>query len=315
MKDDWQGLITQYTYDGACGFGLFIDDKGFINFYAGNGGEFNADWMHLSTAPALILPSTYPLPWYHIVGVWDGSTNTASLWVNGAPSGCWQHKPGFALTPGQAPLRLGAYGDGKDSASPYTKYCLDGDLAMPAIYNYALTPDQIAQRFAGLGLQRPALDGLLGCWPMTEERGDRLADISRFNRNGRIINHATWMIGGPSFNGSLVQRYTPPTIPPPTRREATDCASRPTTCSTAGGASHRRTRSRSTRNPASMPGAYSTVTTRFMMSLSSSKNRAAPNRTCSCSAQPTPGPPTIPIPSQTRPRPFRSLRAVPDARS
>jgi len=200
VSGDWQGLITQYTFDGACGFGLFIDDNGCVNFYVGDGGQFQPAWLH--TGPTLL-----PLNWAHVVGVWDSSTGTASLWVNGAPSGSWSMPAGFQLKPGTAPLRLGAYGNGAGSSTPYTQYCLDGDIAMPVIYGIALTPAQIAQRFSEKGLQAPEPDGLLGCWPLTEERGDRLADISGFKRDGQIINHATWMIGGPSFDGAGVARF------------------------------------------------------------------------------------------------------------
>lgn len=220
--DQWQGLISQYTYDGACGFGLFLDENGLVNFYAGNGGKFRAAWMHLGTAAALTL-----LDWYHVVGVWDGSTNTASLWVNGAASGSWQ-TPGFQLTPGKAPLRLAAYGDKQGSQPAQTQYCFDGDLAMPAIYNYALTAAQIQTRYQqGISttqaVQPPALNGVLGCWPMTEEKGNVLGDISSSQRNGKIINNATWMIGGPNFNGSLVPRYpSPPTSPPGPYNPTTD---------------------------------------------------------------------------------------------
>jgi len=40
----WQGLISQHTYGGSCGFGLFITDQGRPACYFGDGGAFNASY-------------------------------------------------------------------------------------------------------------------------------------------------------------------------------------------------------------------------------------------------------------------------------
>jgi hypothetical protein len=76
---------------------------------------------------------------------------------------------------------------------------LDGDLAAPALYDRALTEPQIRARLAERGLQLARGAGVLAAWPLDEERGDRIADASTHARHGRLVNHATWMIGGPSF--------------------------------------------------------------------------------------------------------------------
>src|SRR5262249_32647438 len=52
------------------------------------------------------------------------------------------------------------------------------------------------------GLKPPALNGVLACWPLSEEQDDIVADISPYKRHGLIINHATWQIGGPRFNSA-----------------------------------------------------------------------------------------------------------------
>src|SRR5262249_25034244 len=52
-------------------------------------------------------------------------------------------------------------------------------------------------------LTLPGDPDLLACWPLAEERGDRAADVSRHGRHARIINQATWMIGGPSFDADV----------------------------------------------------------------------------------------------------------------
>ncbi|MFP2907799.1 N,N-dimethylformamidase beta subunit family domain-containing protein [Pyxidicoccus sp. 3LFB2] len=188
----WQGLMTQHTFPDKCGYGLFIGEDGRINLYLGDGG-----WH--DNARVLTSPSAIDLhQWTHIVGVWNGTT--AELWLNGVKvvSG----PLAGPVRPGAAPLRLGAYGD-----QGFTSKLLDGDLAMPVIYGRALAPSEIAARYQDRGLHAPALNGVLACWPLTEEKGTHLNDISGNARHGQIINGATWMIGGPSFDNSDVPRY------------------------------------------------------------------------------------------------------------
>ena len=68
---------------------------------------------------------------------------------------------GVAFRPGSAPLRIGAAGQ-QSAAAQF----LDADIAMPAIYGKALSPSEIAARFATSALQRPADASLLACWPL-----------------------------------------------------------------------------------------------------------------------------------------------------
>ena len=57
--------------------------------------------------------------------------------------------------------------------------------------------------------QPKPLRGAVAYWPLDEERGDRVRDISGGDRHGRIINGATWMIGGPGFDAAAVPRFAP----------------------------------------------------------------------------------------------------------
>ena len=209
---NYTGLITQFDLQSGAGYGLFvrfdINDfvahGGSVAFYLGNGGAF---------APANLLevPVNFrtadtwaKLKWHHIVATWNGTTK--ELWIDGEQKATqW-----FAETvrPGPAPLRLAACGE-NSVASRF----LNGDLAMPVIYNRALSSDTIKKRFDEKGLKPPPLNGVLGFWPLSEEQGDDVADMSRDQeRPGRIINHATWMIGGPSFSGEAAQ-FEPPYDP------------------------------------------------------------------------------------------------------
>jgi hypothetical protein len=132
--------------------------------------------------------------WNHLLATWDGETKR--LYVNGQEVGSWPFTGKFVT--GQHPLRLGAMGQ-----SGKAEHFLDGDLAMPAVYGRALTKAEVAERFEGRGLQPPRSRSLLGCWSLQEEKGARVSDSSGHGRHGRIINHATWMIGGPSFKADV----------------------------------------------------------------------------------------------------------------
>ena len=118
---------------------------------------------------------------------WDG--DTATIWLNGKRAATSQLKG--PVRPGRCPLRLGAYGHNGLAAN-----FLNGDLAMPAIYGRVLSDQEIIARFEAKALKTPSKNGLIACWPLSEEDGDQVADIGPQKRGGRIINHATWMIGG-----------------------------------------------------------------------------------------------------------------------
>lgn len=189
--DAYQGLITQHDFPSSCSFGLFIAPRGEIAFYLGDGGQYRAECLHTGGKLAV-------RKWHHIVGTWDGLTKT--LCINGKQVGQWAFSTRFEA--GAAPLRLAAY-----SENGMADKFLDGDLAMMAIYNRVLGEEEILMRFNNQGRQPATGSDVLACWPFREERGEHIADVSRFHRHGQIINRATWMIGGPSFDASKVSRY------------------------------------------------------------------------------------------------------------
>lgn len=184
-----QGLISQEDKQSSEGFALGVGKDGYIGFYLGDGVSPDEALVH-RTKTGLIAPKK----WTHIAAVWGNSRK--QIFVNGEPIASFDFKG--PLKPGPHPLRLGAMGDNGAAQS-----FLDGDLAMPAIYNRALSHEEIRARFQSKGLKMPSSEGLLACWPLNEEKGDRIADTSRNRRHGRIINHATWMIGGPSFKAAV----------------------------------------------------------------------------------------------------------------
>ncbi len=103
-----------------------------------------------------------------------------------------------------APLRLGATG-GTEGAAGF----LDGDIAMPVLYRRSLSAEEVADRYRIRGLKVPSVDdeSILACWPLDEESGDTVRDIKKNQRQGQIINHGSWQIGGPSFRAESIARY------------------------------------------------------------------------------------------------------------
>lgn len=190
-----QGVITQL--DDANGFGLLVFPDGTLGFFSGECAipaetpyrtKFQLGLPDTPTFNAFVTP---PSTWHHVVAV--GAYGHKTIWVDGRIVGQWG--VGQSIAPAACPLRIGAFGQGGKAAG-----FLDADIAMPAIYSRPLTEEEIRTRYAERGLNPPALEpALLGCWPLAEERGEQIADVSGATRNGRLINHGTWMIGGPSF--------------------------------------------------------------------------------------------------------------------
>ena len=188
----WQGLLTQHDYPERCGVGLFLTE-GKIVFGTGSGGSYDAAAFQ-KTKSGLVKAHR----WHHLIGSWDGKTKRifvdGELVAEAAFDG--------PVRPGKTSLRIGAYGEEGKAVNFY-----NGDIAMCAIYDRSLNEEQVSKRFADRGLTAPDKNRLLACWPFGEERGTQVADASDFGRNARIINRGTWMIGGPSFNASSINRH------------------------------------------------------------------------------------------------------------
>lgn len=207
-----QGLISQYSF-GACGFALILGGQQ-IQGYIGDGKEFNFDWFGWST----LSPQITFQKWHHVALTWrkgsrfnlylDG--NLAPLCDHYANNGSFYRGP---LIPGHSPLRLGAYGD-KGGLNGRT---LNGDIAMPALYNRALTASEIKQRFEEVGIgtanykppqSREGVNGLLAWWPLREETGTSVTSRGPRSLTGEVINCGTWMIGGPGFELKFKDLYS-----------------------------------------------------------------------------------------------------------
>ncbi len=187
-----QGLLTQTDDLERSGFALILDADARAGFVLGGVRKVGGG-MPLE-----------PRQWHHVAATWDGAR--ATLWLNGA-----RVASGLAdsLLPSAAPFRLGAFG-----AEGVAEGFLDGDIALPAVYRRALRAEEIeahvvqgrSERYDGAQPGGAAGD-LIAFWPLDEEAGDVVRDMSGNGHDGRIIHRGTWMIGGPAFRGEAVPRF------------------------------------------------------------------------------------------------------------
>lgn len=188
----WQVIAAQWDDARHQGFELGVDESGQLIWRVGGGATDGA--CHVLTGPVLDAHV-----WSHLTAVFDGGALT--LWLNGqrvAAGAGPSH-----LVPAHHVLCLGA-SMARECADDF----LDADIASPALFARALAEADVRRRFAQRGLGRVEDAALLAHWPLAEERGAEVADVSGHNRHGVIINHATWMIGGPTFNPAKVPRFS-----------------------------------------------------------------------------------------------------------
>ncbi|MCF6359394.1 MAG: hypothetical protein L3J29_01380 [Cyclobacteriaceae bacterium] len=200
-----QGLITQSEEKDELSYGIYLN-KGVVELKIGN---------HVLQTP---LGYIIEKKWHHVVATWDGSK--AKIHIDGfLVADALYAKPLLELS---GNLKLAA-----SSLKGKTNFFYDGDLANCLVYNRALNKDEIIVHNNSMALSNPAQSGLLAHWKFSEEKGAIIADESKNNRTGQIINNATWMIGGPSFNDKRGPRLNPNYQPydDPTRGHALRFAS------------------------------------------------------------------------------------------
>jgi hypothetical protein len=98
--------------------------------------------------------STYDAgQWYHLCGVWNRTTGTVSLWVNGTLAGQTDYTDGFATREyGTTPWRIGIANPGAGS----WRWAARGAIDDVRFYNRVLSDNEIRELNAGL----PAPTGL-----------------------------------------------------------------------------------------------------------------------------------------------------------
>ncbi len=194
-------MITAFDYPEYCSFGLLIDHMARPVVYWGDGDDFSLHWLHV---PEISFADSTGR-WRFLAAT--ASKERVSLFVDGREVLRHTEPPPPASSP-TAQLRIGASAEGGQAAK-----FLDADISAPFVASTTLE---------AADLERLALDGgrtplatlnipeLAGCWPLDEERGRRVTDVSGNGRHGVIVNGATWEIGGPSFDPKLgVAGYEP----------------------------------------------------------------------------------------------------------
>ncbi len=190
----WCGLITDLDYPEACRFGLLVDQAGRPAVYAGDGGVFRHEALHVAEHRLGRRLGS----WIHLAATITKSG--VGLCVDGVEV---YHGAvaGMDSTPTTASrLRIGASAE-RGAAAAF----LNGDLAAPFIGAFDLAPTDARRIFADRA-HTPIPDLNLGplhaWWPLTEERGSNIGDASGSGRRGRVVNGATWQIGGPAHDPS-----------------------------------------------------------------------------------------------------------------
>jgi hypothetical protein len=185
-----QTVMSQSDLPCDPGIALRIDATGRPEFLCGDG-EGSAQILTAATALA---PN-----WAHLVATF--CRGHMVIYVNSmlAAQGTGPKR----CVPAPAPIRLGAGG-----WSGVTDDFLDGDISMPCIHAACLSADAVRARYAGGAQHLPDAGTALACWPLDAQRGDIVRDHSGHSRDGRIINHATWMVPGPHFDATKVPRFT-----------------------------------------------------------------------------------------------------------
>ena len=191
-----QAIISQFDQPDACGFGLFVNEDGSLGFYLGDGGAFVAENLH-TTPPGQLRMEVNPqglktLPGQHAqLGALEpvASRRCAVRWHRQADLG---RRPrggqleALRVRCGPAMPRCGSVRPAR-TGSP-TAF-LDADIAMPAIYGKALSPAEIAARFADRGLV-PA-DGSRRAGVLAARRGTGRARGGRRVRTGGTRGSST----------------------------------------------------------------------------------------------------------------------------
>jgi len=182
---DRQTVLSQCGSPADPGFSLAIDARGRPCFACGH---------TVLTAPELVSQQ-----WVHFAASLFRGTMT--IFVNGVPVA--KGLGPLECLPAKAPLRIGA-----GAREGVTDDFLDADIAMPAIHGRLLSEAEVLARFQDGARNPPNGRALLGCWALSEQKGSDVRDASGCGRNGRLVNHGTWMVPGPQFDPSRVPRFS-----------------------------------------------------------------------------------------------------------
>ncbi len=185
------GILTKYVNPGETAYGIYLMPGGQVSFYLGTTGVFSETNRLLSTSP---LPSDQ---WTHVVATWDGTTKR--LYLDGQPDTS-EHFAGPIFDTTEE-VYVGAFNGGAGAPHSF----LNGSIDSPAIYDAALTPAQIATRFAeraDYDEQTPGvLPSTVGQWNFQEAEATTLADATGNGHDLTLVNYANRSVPGPAWVG------------------------------------------------------------------------------------------------------------------
>lgn len=181
-----QSLISRSRDDLPDGWNLAIDGGKLVLYEAG---------MRVVSTGKPVKPRV----WQHIAA--SLTPDETIIWHNGREVARSERSTKLQLnqTP---PLRLAASGKGKRNG-----YFLDGDLSAVMILPGGATREKILSLIKAEGLFLPKNISPLAYWTFSEECGNTVSGASNQDFDGIIVNNATWMVGGPSFNAAQVDRF------------------------------------------------------------------------------------------------------------
>lgn len=188
----WHALVADIDYPDAARFGLVVDHLGRPGVYAGDGGAFRHAWLHM--APPVMAARLGR--WSHLAA--SIGPDAVRLFLDGRQILAVDANIPTPIVGPAARLRLGAMAEAGEADD-----FLDGDIAAPFIAGTLLDLRGARRLFDDGGRSTPAdlgIEGVLGYWPLDEEVGESVRDASASGRDGTIVNHGTWMIGGPLFD-------------------------------------------------------------------------------------------------------------------
>ena len=203
----WHALISDIDYPDAARFGLLIDHVGRPGIYVGDGGAFRHAWLHM--APPLMAARVGT--WSHLAA--SIRPDAVRLYLDGREILAVDGPVPTPVVGASSRLRLGAMAEAGEADDFF-----DGDIAAPFIAGTAIDAGTARRLFDNGGRRAPGESGVesvLGYWPLDEEFGEHVRDASGNGRGGAIVNHGTWMIGGPLFDPAdrLPAEYDPANDP------------------------------------------------------------------------------------------------------
>ncbi|MDC0584782.1 T9SS type A sorting domain-containing protein [Bacteroidales bacterium] len=166
--NSYEGSIIDKHNSSSQGYGLRCGGSGILSFNFGNGSSWNE-----ITSPASSLSEN---TWHHIVGVYDGGTQ--SLYIDGELVASNNLSTSIVDAP-TTNLRLG-------SGAEYPTRLLTGQIDEVRIWNVARTPEQIRENM--MTVLTGDETGLQLYYRFDQQAGTILYDVSANGNNGTLTN-------------------------------------------------------------------------------------------------------------------------------